>query len=195
MNGAETRYPAMEKLAFAVVISTRKLRPYFQSHPIAVLSSQPLRTILHSPGQSGRLAKWAIELSEYDIEYRNRTTAKSQVIADFLVELSPELDVGTETEDKNWKLFVDGASSKKGAGIGIRLISPTGEILEQSFKLGFTASNNTAEYEALLAGLRLAREIGVRHLLAHCDSMLVANQIDPYRSARKGPIGRNGKKP
>ena len=84
---AETRYPMMEKLALAVVMSARKLRPYFQSHTVIVLTSFPLRTILHSPSQSGRLAKLAIELSEYDIEYRAKSCAKSQVLADFLVEL------------------------------------------------------------------------------------------------------------
>ena len=61
---AETRYPVMEKLALAVVTAARKLRPYFQSHSIIVMMSQPLRTKLHSPSQSGRLAKWAIELNE-----------------------------------------------------------------------------------------------------------------------------------
>ena len=66
---AETRYPMMEKLAFAVVMSARKLRPYFQSHNVVLLTSFHLRMILHSPSQSGRLAKWAIDLSEYDIEY------------------------------------------------------------------------------------------------------------------------------
>ena len=73
---AETLYPMMEKLALAVVMSARKLRPYFQSHRIVVLTSFPLRTILHSPSQSGRLAKWAIDLSEYDIEYRAKSCAK-----------------------------------------------------------------------------------------------------------------------
>ncbi|CAA7057254.1 unnamed protein product [Microthlaspi erraticum] len=66
---AETRYPPMEKLALALVMSASKLRPYFQSHSIVVMTSQPLRTVLHSPNTSGRLVKWAIELSEYDIEY------------------------------------------------------------------------------------------------------------------------------
>ena len=73
----ETRYLAIEKLALVVVVSARKLRPYFQSHPTVVLTIQPLRTVLHSPNQSGRLTKWAIELSEYDIEYRMRTCTKS----------------------------------------------------------------------------------------------------------------------
>ncbi|KAG7559308.1 Ribonuclease H domain [Arabidopsis thaliana x Arabidopsis arenosa] len=84
---AETRYPQTEKLALAVVMSARKLRPYFQSHSIVVMAPVSLRTILHSPSQSGRLAKWAVELSEYDIEYRNKTCAKSQVLADFIIEL------------------------------------------------------------------------------------------------------------
>jgi len=78
-TGAESRYPQMEKLALAVIMSAQKLRPYFQSHSIIVMGSMPLRAILHSPSQSGRLAKWTIELIEYDIEYRNKTCAKSQV--------------------------------------------------------------------------------------------------------------------
>ena len=67
----------MEKLALAVVMLARKLRPYFQSYTIVVLTSFPLRTILHSPRQSGRLAKWAIELSEYGNEYRAKACVKS----------------------------------------------------------------------------------------------------------------------
>jgi len=74
---AKTRYPAMEKLALAVVMSAQKLRPYFQSHPIVLMASQPIRTILHSLIQSRRLAKWAIELSEYDMEYCTRTSLKA----------------------------------------------------------------------------------------------------------------------
>ena len=77
----------MEKLACAVVTSAQKLRPYFESHTIVILTTFPLRKIFHSPSQSSRLAKWAVELSEYDIEYRPRTSAKSHVLADFLVEL------------------------------------------------------------------------------------------------------------
>ncbi|KFK43840.1 hypothetical protein AALP_AA1G180400 [Arabis alpina] len=67
LTEAETRYPVMEKLALSVLTTARKLRPYFQSHPIVVLSTFPLRSVLHSPSQSSRLAKWAIELSEYNI--------------------------------------------------------------------------------------------------------------------------------
>ena len=111
---AETRYPIMEKLALAVVSAARKLRPYFQSHTIIVMTSHPLRSFLHSPNQSGRLTKWAVELSEYDIEYRMRTSAKSQVLADFIIELPRESPTVTEVEGA-WTLKVDGASSKQGA--------------------------------------------------------------------------------
>ena len=166
---AETRYPLMEKLAFAVITSARKLRPYFQSHTIVVLTTFPLRIILHSPSQSGRLAKWAIELSEYDVEYRPRTCAKSQVLADFLVEL-PTRGMTNEEPNSTWVLHVDGSSSKQGSGIGIRLTSPNGEILEQSFRLAFHASNNEAEYEALVAGLWLAHGLKIRNIHAYCDS-------------------------
>ncbi|WZZ27565.1 hypothetical protein YC2023_010966 [Brassica napus] len=165
----------MEKLAYAVVTSARKLRPYFQSHTIVILPTFPLRMILHSPSQSGRLAKWAVELSEYNIEYRPRTNAKSQVLADFLVEL-PTGTVTNKEPNSTWVLHVDRYSSKQGSGIGIRLTSPTSEILEQSFRLEFHVSNNEAEYEALIAGLHLARGLKIRNVHAYCDSQLVASQ-------------------
>ncbi|KAG7559607.1 Ribonuclease H-like superfamily [Arabidopsis thaliana x Arabidopsis arenosa] len=175
-SGAESRYPMMEKLALAVITSARKLRPYFQSHTVIILTTQPLRAILHSPSQSGRLVKWAIELSEYDIQFRTRTSLKSQVLADFLIEL-PLVSMEVKENEGPWILHVDGASSKQGSGIGIRLQSPYGEVIEQSFCLAFNASNNEAEYESLLAGLRLAIGIGITKLRTFCDSQLVANQF------------------
>ena len=173
---AETRYPVMEKLALAVVTAARKLRPYFQSHSIIVMMSQPLRTKLHSPSQSGRLAKWAIELNEYDIKYKPQTSSKAQVLADFVIELVPKED-SSRSNTKKWKLHIDGASSKQGSGIGIQLEAPTGEIIEQSFRLGFSGSNNEAVYESLIAGLRLARSVGAREVSAFSNSQLVRSQF------------------
>jgi len=124
MTDPETRYTMMEKLALAVLTLARKLRPDFQSHPVEVLTNQPLRTILHSPNQSGRLAKWAVELSEYDIEYKSRVAMKAQVLANFLTEL-PVLGGQEQPENQTWKLHVDGSLSKHGSGVGIKLESPT----------------------------------------------------------------------
>ena len=113
----------MEKLALAVVTAARKLRPYFKSHSIIVMTWQPLRMILHTPSQSGRLAKWAIELSEYDIEYKPWTSSKAQILADFVIELVPKED--SSSSSTKWRLHVDGTSSKQGSGIGIQLESST----------------------------------------------------------------------
>ena len=157
-------------------MSARKLRPYFQSHPIVVMTSQPIRTILHSPAQLGRLAKWAIELSEYDIEYRARTSLKAQVLADFVIEL-PLADLDGANTNKKWLLHVDGSSNRPGSGVGIQLTSPIRKVIEQSFRLGFSASNNDSEYEALIASIKLAQGMGIREINAYSDSQLVTSQF------------------
>src|SRR5690606_9608207 len=161
-------------MVLAIVTSARTLRPYF--HAIEVLSTQPLRTVMQNTNQLGRLSKWAIELSEYDITYKNRTAAKSQVLADFLIELTPELDQDLILPS-TWILHVDGSSTNRGSGAGVQLQSPTGELIRQSFSFGFPASNNEAEYESLIAGLRLAKTVKAKPLSAYCDSQLVANQF------------------
>ena len=75
-RGAEERYPRMEKLAFALVTVARKLKPYFQAHTIIVLTDQPLKRAMSNPEAAGRMALWAIELSEFDVQYRLRTIVK-----------------------------------------------------------------------------------------------------------------------
>ncbi|CAL9017512.1 unnamed protein product [Prunus brigantina] len=190
---AETRYPKMEKLIFSLVVSARKLRPYYQAHRIIVITEFPLRSILHSPDASQRLMKWAIELSQYDLLYRPKTAIKAQALADFVVEFTPtakeekmvtkdkEKADDTSPTDSNlpndmWQLHVDGASNHKGAGAGVVIITPDGTLLEQAITLGFSASNNEAEYEALLAGLRLAKELSIKRLAIYSDSQLITNQ-------------------
>ncbi|KAL2475596.1 rve domain-containing [Abeliophyllum distichum] len=78
----------MEKLAYALVMSTRKLRPYFLQHPIEVLSNYPLRQVLQKSDTSGRLVKWTVELGQFELHYRPRTLVKSQALADFVAESS-----------------------------------------------------------------------------------------------------------
>ena len=87
-RGAKERYPQMEKLAFALVTTARKLKPYFQAHTIVVLTDKPLRRAMSSPEAAGQMALWVVELSEFDIRYHPRTAIKGQVVADFIVEFT-----------------------------------------------------------------------------------------------------------
>ena len=80
----ETRCNHLEQAALALWTTAKKLRPYFQAHPIVVLTNLPLRSTIHKPDLSGRMARWAIELSEYGIQYKTRLAKKGQVLVDFL---------------------------------------------------------------------------------------------------------------
>ncbi|XP_077252427.1 uncharacterized protein LOC143891796 [Tasmannia lanceolata] len=86
LQDAEIRYQRVEKLAYALIMAARKLRPYFQAHTIKVLTDQLLRQVLHRPDTLGRLVKWAVELSEFDIQYLPRPAIKAQALADFVAE-------------------------------------------------------------------------------------------------------------
>ncbi|XP_016195145.1 uncharacterized protein LOC107636127 [Arachis ipaensis] len=124
---------------------------------------------------------WVIELSQYDLRYVPRHAIKAQAMADFLVEVTrdPTEDTGTR-----WKLHVDGASNQMSGGTGIILESPTGVIYEQSVKFEFPVSNNQAEYEALLGGLILAREVGATRLKVCSDSQIITSQVNGSYQAR-----------
>ena len=104
---------------------------------------------------------------------------KGQVLDNFVVEFSPRNggEVVCHVECSPWKVFVDGASSAMGAGAGIVIITLEGIRLEHSFRLGFRASNNEAEYKALLAGLRIVLGMGARDVEIYLDSRLVVCQV------------------
>ncbi|KAL0433569.1 UNVERIFIED_CONTAM: hypothetical protein Slati_2691200 [Sesamum latifolium] len=183
-NGAEGRYTPIEKMALALVVTARRLRPYFMSHPIGVRTNTPLKQTLGKPDTSGRLVKWAVELSEYDISYLPRTTIKAQALADFISEMT-EMTIKETSQDQKWLLHVDGSSTAQGSGAGIVITTPQGEDLKFAIKFSFKASNNEAEYEALVIGLRMAHETGAKHLLAYSDSQLVVKQVEGAYEAKK----------
>ena len=187
LRGAEDRYPKMEKLILAFVTTTRKLRPYFQAHTIEILTEYPMKQVQHKPETSGRLMKWAIELSEFDIIYKPKTTIKGQILADFVMEFtSVELAKATQTmpDLPIWRLFVDGAANAQGSGAGLILISPEGTDIEYALRFGFRASNNEAEYEIVIARLNLAHSMEVDQLEVCSNSQLVVNKIEDTYEAR-----------
>ncbi|KAL2238323.1 UNVERIFIED_CONTAM: Retrovirus-related Pol polyprotein from transposon [Sesamum indicum] len=176
LQGAELRYTEMEKLALALVVTARKLRPYFQSHKVIVLTNYPLKHIMSRPEASGRLIKWTVELGQHDIEYRPRTAQKAQVLADFVTELAGEPDPPRMVEEQTskWMLHVDGASNANSGGAGVWIQGPKGVEIETA-----------AEYEALVLGLELAFQAGAQDLEVFTDSQLIALQIEGTYETRE----------
>nr|XP_009765095.1 PREDICTED: uncharacterized protein LOC104216682 [Nicotiana sylvestris] len=172
------------KPALALVVVTRKLRPYFQCHLIAMVTTFPLRNILCKPELSGILAKWAVEMSEFDIEYKLMVAIKSRALADIVADFSPglltlatkEAIMVSESTSGVSTLFMDGASSVKGFELRIVLITPSGETLRQAIRT-IPLTNNEAEYEALIAGLKLTWGLESEVIEIKCDSQLVVNQV------------------
>ena len=183
LTDAETRYTHLERAALALRIAAQKLCPYFQAHPVVVLTDLLLRGTIHKLDLSRRMARLAMELSEYGIKYKPRLSKKGQVLADFLVEI-PQPD--TCSDEKGWWTFcVDRASRQSGAEIGLQLTSPIGERIKQEVLLGFSVSNNESEYEAMIVGLELALAVGANNLLIRSDSQLVVGQVNAEFESRE----------
>ncbi|GKV41996.1 hypothetical protein SLEP1_g49458 [Rubroshorea leprosula] len=217
LHGAKIRYSIAEKAALAVVTSARKLRPYFQSHPIIAndgeilylylcISDEAISSVLvreegkqhkqetetifpitpnHSSHGSApqtnlaeaKMIKWAVELGEFEITFQQRSTIRAQALADFIVECTSSHS-SSQFELDSWILYVDGASSNKGSGASAILLGPDGYRSEHALKFNFDATNNMAEYEALLLGLQLAVEQKVAAIQIYSDSQLVVNQVN-----------------
>ncbi|XP_074337441.1 uncharacterized protein LOC141674630 [Apium graveolens] len=146
---------------------------------------------MHKPDATGRLVNWAIKLSQFNHKFVPRTTIKAQALAEFVMECTfPEaLEVPItqfggekETNDNNaWTLYVDGSAIVERSRAGLILSSPDGFIIQQVITFAFKATNNQAEYEALLPGLGLAKSLGVKHLFIYSDSyIMVKHTIGEY---------------
>ena len=126
----------MEKLAFALVTASRKLRHYFQAHVINVLTDHPLKKAMNKLKAAGRLIQWAIELSEFDVRYQPRSAIKAQVLADFSAEFTPNQGEVDEVDGvQKWVVYVDGLSTLYAGGIGVILKSLEGDKLKYAAHL------------------------------------------------------------
>nr|GEY62357.1 reverse transcriptase domain-containing protein [Tanacetum cinerariifolium] len=152
LRGLELNYTSMEKLVLALVHASKRLKRYFQAHPIIVITDQPIHQILLRPKVAGRLQKWSIELGEYAIHYRSRVSVKGQILADFIVERLEEDSSDTLMEEEGellepWILFTDGSSCTDGSGAGLILTNLEGMEFTYALRFRFDATNNEAEYE------------------------------------------------
>jgi hypothetical protein len=135
-----------------------------------VVSSFPHGEIIQSREASGRIAKWAVELMGETLSFAPRKAIKSQVLADFLAEWTDTQLPTAPIQPELWTMYFDGSLMKTGAGAGLLFISPLGEHVRYVLRLHFPSSNNVDEYEALVNGLRIVVELGVRRLDARGDS-------------------------
>ncbi|KAG8482790.1 hypothetical protein CXB51_024036 [Gossypium anomalum] len=192
----EAKYSSIEKFCCALVWVARRLRQYTLYHTTWLISKlDPIKYMMESPALSGRMARWQILLSEYDIAYVSQMSIKGSAITDFLatqtteeyeplrfdfpdedlmciIEMEPE-----SSKEKSWKMCFDGASNALGHGIGAILVSPEGNHYPFTARLNFFCTNNIAEYEACIMGLRAAIDRDIKILEVYGDSALVIYQI------------------
>ncbi|XP_074265082.1 uncharacterized protein LOC141587499 [Silene latifolia] len=138
---------------------------------------------MRKPELSGRMTKWSVHLSGYDLQFEPRTAIKSQALADFVSDFCPatrgEAEEGMLTmmgsqDGEIWTLYIDGASNARGAGVGLVLRSPKWDMIVQAIRCEFKATNNEAEYEALILGMQMASGLKVRNLRVYSDSKMIA---------------------
>nr|GEX69574.1 reverse transcriptase domain-containing protein [Tanacetum cinerariifolium] len=180
LQGSVLNYSPIEKLVLSLVFAAKRLRWYFQAHHIMVITDQPIKQVMTRPDAARRLQKWSIMLGEYNITYRPMTSVKGQILADFLVEMPGDVSQAAPAavaQEKPWTLFTDGSSCVDGSGAGLILTNPEGVEFTYALRFQFAASNNEAEYEALVTGLRIATQTGVKSIQVNVDSKLVANQV------------------
>ncbi|RDY08047.1 rnhA, partial [Mucuna pruriens] len=132
------------------------------------------------------MVAWSVQLSEFDISFKRRGPIRAQALADFINELTLE----HEQIEGEWYLFMDGSSNQTGSGVGVILEGPSGILVEQSLHFDFKASNNQAEYEALLADMKLALEIEAKRLIVKSDSKLVTGQVNGEYQAKDPKLAK-----
>jgi hypothetical protein len=178
LSKSKVRYPVVQKFLYAILITLRKLRHYFDEYKITVITDFPLADILHNQDGTGRISKWAVELGALSIDFKPRIAIKSQALVDFMAEWR-ENQIPTPIDKlERWTMYFDGSLKLNGGGAGVLFISPKGEQLKYILQILWEVSNNEAEYEALLHGLRSAISLGIKRLLVYGDSLLVVQQVN-----------------
>jgi hypothetical protein len=125
---SKTWYLHVMKLAYAPLITSRKLSHYFQAHLIEVHTSSMLGEILNNGEATGKIAKWAIELSMYDIIYKPRMVIKAHVLSNFMAEWTETQTLSKERHLEYWTINFDGSLQLQGARARILVTSPKGEV-------------------------------------------------------------------
>jgi ribonuclease HI len=188
---SKKNYTKLEKVLYAVKMASRKLRHYFQAYHIIVPSSQPLKDIMRNREATGRIGKWAEELNEFTIDYMHRSSIQSQALADFIADWTPGAhEEGTSKDAEAWTVFCDGFWGAFDAVAAAVLVAPSKVKTCYAVKLDFSCTNNIAEYEALLLGLRKLRAMGIRRAILKTNSQVIAGPVDKSSKVRDPKLER-----
>ena len=126
-QGAEARYPRIEKMVFSLIVVSRKLHPYFQAHTIFVMTNQPIRKAISRPNAAGRMVQWAVELSQFDIDYKPQTVIKVRALANFVTEFTMK---DQDPKVEYWMVYANGSLVIGVEGVGVILLSPEKDVLK-----------------------------------------------------------------
>lgn len=165
---AELRCKRLEKIILALLLSSRRLKYYFQQHPMVVKMDQPIKQFKFEP----------------------RKAVKSQTLLDFVVEMTIPAPMEAPPISPVWNIYVDGSCGKGGSGVGVTITAPDGVVVDQVLQIKFKTANNQAEYEALIAGLHLAAELGAQEVEVCSDSQLVVGQLNGTLEAKEPIIAK-----
>ena len=138
-----------------------------------VMKDQPIRKSMNKLEVARRMVQWVIELSQFNIEYHPRTAIKAQALVDFIAEFTLLEDDNPTNKTEQWTIQTDDSSAQKREGVGIIIVTPDGEMLRYGVQLKFSVTNNEAEYEGILMGLRLGKALGAKNLFIQSNSKLV----------------------
>lgn len=158
---------------------------------MVILSDQPLKVARHRPNASNQVAKWALKHFEFDLVFCPWPSLIVEVLTNFVTKctiLKEELvDNSVRNDPKNqWVINVDGSSNTSRSRVKLILTSPKEDIIQYALHFRFRSINNAVEYEALITGLKISKELRVQHLKAYSDSQLVVNHVlNEYESREK----------
>ena len=189
----EMRYVMIERFCLALVWATRRLRHYMTEYSVHLISRlDPLRYLFDRPALAGRLMRWLVLLTEFDIHYVSQKSIKGSVVADHLASLPiiksrpidddfPDEEFVAMTRLSGWRMYFDGTTNHSRYGIGVLLVSPQGDHIPRSVRLTFPdyypTTNNIVEYEACILGLETALKLGITQMDVLGDSNLVLRQV------------------
>jgi ribonuclease HI len=181
---SKKNYTELEKVLYAVLMASRKLRHYFQAYHIIVPSSQPLKDIMRNREATGRIGKWAVELNEFSIDYVHRPLIQSQALAAFFADWTPGAQEEVTKDAEACTIFCDSSWGTFGVGATAVLVVPSKVRTCYAARLDFSCTNNIVEYKALLLGLRKLKAMGIRRAILQTDSQVISGHVDKSSKAR-----------